>query len=118
MVITVPMALLVQRHQEYLVGLQVAQDFAAVVGFAHGVAQFAAKALLGRGVVEKRLDFGWQAVDDFFEQVIADQPFPAVQALGQGAFAAGFGGRQQPETQAGHPAFTASDQVIQGFAAQ
>jgi hypothetical protein len=40
-------ALLVQRHQEHLMGLQVTQDFGAVMGFTHGVAQLAAKALLG-----------------------------------------------------------------------
>ena len=94
MVITVPMPLLVKRHQEYLVRLQVTQDFGTVVGFTHRIAEFAAKSVLRGGVVQKRLHFGRQAVDDLFQQVIADQPFAAVQALRQGAVAAGLGGGQ------------------------
>ena len=37
-VVAVPMALLVQRHQEHLMSLQIAQDFCAVMGLADGVA--------------------------------------------------------------------------------
>ena len=59
-----------------------------------------------------------QAVDDFFEQVIANQPFATVQALRQGALTAGFGGRQQPEAQAGDPALATTDQVFQRLTAQ
>jgi len=115
MVITVPMPLVVQWHQKHLVRLQVTQDFGTVVGFTHRVAEFAAKSILRGGVVQKRLHVGRQAVDDFFQQVIADEPFAAVQALRQGAVATGFRGGQQPETQAGDPAFAAADQVIEGF---
>ena len=57
------------------------QDFGAVVGFTHRVAQFAAKAFLRRGVVEKCLDLGGQAIDDFLQQIVANQPLPAVQRL-------------------------------------
>ncbi|MNX83745.1 hypothetical protein D3C86_1155200 [compost metagenome] len=95
--VTIPVAVLVQRHQEHLVGEQEAQDFAAVMGVANGIAQFAAKTLLGRRVVEERLDLGGQAIDDLFEQVIADQPFPAVQRLRQRAIGARLRGGQQPE---------------------
>ena len=118
MVITVPVALIVQRHQEHLMGLQVAQDFRAVMGLAHGVAQLAAKTLLGGRVVKEGLDFRRQAVDHLFQQIVTHQPFPTMQALGQVGLVAGFGGRQQPEAQAGHPAFAATDQVVQGFTAQ
>ena len=61
---------------------QKTQDFGAVMGFANGVAQLAAKTLLRGGVIQKRLHLGGQAIDDFFEQVITNQPFPAVQGLG------------------------------------
>ncbi|MNH43925.1 hypothetical protein D3C79_1059480 [compost metagenome] len=67
------------------------------MGVANGIAQFAAKTLLGRRVVEERLDLGGQAIDDLFEQVIADQPFPAVQRLRQRAVGTRLRGGQQPE---------------------
>ncbi|MNN94703.1 hypothetical protein D3C81_2133760 [compost metagenome] len=51
------------------------------MGFANGVAQLAAKAFLGGGVVQKGLHLGRQAVDDLFQQIVADQPFPPVQRL-------------------------------------
>ena len=38
MVIAVPVPLLIQRHQEHLMSLQIAQDFCAVMGLADGVA--------------------------------------------------------------------------------
>ncbi|MNO80131.1 hypothetical protein D3C76_713240 [compost metagenome] len=38
MVVTIPVAVLVQRHQEHLVGGQEAEDRGAVMGVAHGVA--------------------------------------------------------------------------------
>jgi len=118
MVITEPVPLLVQRHQKYLVSLQVTQDFRAVVGIAYGVAQFTAKAFLRSGFIEECLDFRRQAINHFFQQIVAYQAFAAVQALRQGALIPRFGGRQQPETQAGDPAFTAPDQIIQRLAAQ
>ena len=118
MVITVPVPLLVQRYKEHLMGQQVAQDFGAVVGFAHAIAQFTAKALQGRGIEQKGLYFYRQAVDDLLEQVITDEPFTAVQALRQSLFIARFGSGQQPEAQARHPAFATTNQVIQGFTAQ
>ncbi|MNK92023.1 hypothetical protein D3C87_1121410 [compost metagenome] len=118
MVVTIPMAMFVQRHQEHLVGEQEAQYFAAVMGVANGVAQFAAKAFLGRRVIEERLDLGGQAIDDLFEQVIADQPFPAVQGLRQRAVGTRLRGGQQPETQPRDPTFAALDQVFQCFTAQ
>ncbi|MNE21231.1 hypothetical protein D3C80_1143820 [compost metagenome] len=97
MMITIPMTMLVQRHQEHLVGKQEAQDLPAVMGVANGIAQFAAETLLGRRVIEERLDLGGQAIDDFFEQIIADQPFPAMQRLRQRAIGARLRSRQQPE---------------------
>lgn len=112
------MAMLVQWHQEHLVGKQEAQDLPAVMGVANGVAQFAAKAFLGCRVVEERLDLGRQAIDDFFEQIIADQPFPAVQRLRQRAIGACLRGGQQPEAQPRDPAFAALDQVFQCLTAQ
>ena len=99
-------------------GLQVTQDLGAVMGFAHGIAQLAAKTVLGRRVEQERLHFRWQAVDHFLQQVVADQPFPTVQALRQGALVAGFGSRQQPKAQAGHPALAAANQAVEGFTTQ
>ncbi len=88
------------------------------MGLAHGVAQLTAETILRRGVVQKRLHFNRQTVDDLFQQIITNQPFAAVQVLRQHGLIAGFGDGQQPETQAGHPALTATNQVIQGLAAQ
>ena len=118
MVVAEPVPLLVERHQEHLVGQQVTQDLGTVVGFAHRVAQFAAKALLGRGVVEKGLDLGGQAIDDFFEQVVADQAFTAVQGRWQCRAIASFRGREQPEAQPRHPTFATLDQAFQRLAPQ
>jgi len=118
MMITVPVALLVQGHQEHLVRLQITQDFGAVMSFAHGVTQFAAETVLGRSIEQERLHFGWQAIDHLLQQVVADQPFSTVQALRQCVFVAGFGSRQQPETQTGYPAFAAADQVVEGLTTQ
>jgi hypothetical protein len=117
-VITIPVTVFVQRYQEYLMREQKTQDLGTVMRLANGVAQFAAKTLLRRCVIQKCLHLGGQAIDDFFEQVIANQPFPTVQGLGQRAFGAGFGSRQQPETQASDPALAALDQALQRFAAQ
>ncbi len=118
MVIAVPVTVLVQRHQKHLMGEEKAQDLGAVMGFADGVAELAAKAFLRSGFVEKRLHFGRQAIDDFFEQIIAYQPFAAVQCLRQRGIVARLGHRQQPEAQTGDPAFAALDQAFQCFAAQ
>ena len=52
-VIAIPVTMLIQRHQEYLMRLQETQDLGTVMGFADGIAQLAAKALLRCGVVEK-----------------------------------------------------------------
>ncbi|MNJ15506.1 hypothetical protein D3C77_97540 [compost metagenome] len=110
--------MLVQRHQEHLVRLQVTNDLGAVMAFAQGITQLAAEALLAGGVVQKALDFGWQDVDHLFEQVVANQSFTAMQCLGQCAVGPRFAGRQLPEAQAGHPAIAALDQVVQRLAAQ
>ncbi|MNG05735.1 hypothetical protein D3C84_889450 [compost metagenome] len=112
-VITEPAPVFVQRYQEHLVGLQVTEDLGAVMAFTQGVAEFCAKALLAGGVVEKALHFGRQYLDDFFEQVIANQPFAAMQRLRQGAVGARLVGGQQPEAQTGDPAIAALDQVVQ-----
>ncbi|MNE16452.1 hypothetical protein D3C80_1093960 [compost metagenome] len=118
MVIAVPAPMFVQRHQEYLMRLQVRDDLGAVVALTQGIAQLAAEALLARGIVEEALNFGRQNIDHFFEQVIADQALAAMQGLGQRTVGARLAGRQLPETQPGNPAVTALDQIIQGLAAQ
>ncbi|MNL11434.1 hypothetical protein D3C87_1322700 [compost metagenome] len=116
--VAIPVAMFVQRHQEHLVGSQKAQDLGTVMGITNSVAQLAAKTFLGRGVIKECLHLGGQAIDHLFQQIIADQPFPAVKRLGQCTLRSGFGRRQQPETQTGYPAFTALDQVLQRFTAQ
>ncbi|MNL20043.1 hypothetical protein D3C87_1412740 [compost metagenome] len=88
------------------------------MGVANGVAQLTAETFLRGGVVEKSLDLGRQAIDDFLKQIIANQPFPTVQRLGQCAVCAGLGRGQQPEPQAGDPAFAALDEVFHRLAAQ
>ncbi|MNJ63144.1 hypothetical protein D3C77_590220 [compost metagenome] len=49
--ITEPAPVLVQRHQEHLVCLQVSKDLGTVMAFAQGVTELGAKALLAGGVV-------------------------------------------------------------------
>lgn len=115
MVIAEPQPMLIQRHQEHLVGLQVAQDLGTVVPLAQGIAQFGAETLLAGGVVEKRLHRRRQDLDHLFEQIIANQSLAAMQCLGQGVVIAGFAGRQLPEAQPSHPAVAALDQVVRAW---
>ncbi|MNP73816.1 hypothetical protein D3C76_1705910 [compost metagenome] len=63
--------------------LQVTKDGRAVVALTQGIAQRRAEALLARSVEQKRLHVLRQDFDDFFQQIIANQPFPAMQSLGQ-----------------------------------
>ncbi|MNF68814.1 hypothetical protein D3C84_506800 [compost metagenome] len=116
-VIAIPVAMFVQWHQKHLMGQQKAQDLGTVMGLAHRVTQLAAKAFLRSRVVEKRLHFGRQAIDDFFEQVVTNQALATVQRLRQRTAAPRFGGRQQPESQPRDPAFAARNQALQRFAA-
>lgn len=111
-VITKPAALLVQRYQKHLMRLQITEHLDTVMAVARGVAQLGAKTLQARGVIEKCLNIGRQAVDHFLKQVFANQHFTAAQRLRQGTFIAGFSGRQQPEAQPGHPAFAAQNQAL------
>ncbi|KPZ00620.1 Uncharacterized protein ALO43_05488 [Pseudomonas tremae] len=117
-VIAKPVALLVQRHEKHLMRLQVAQYFAAVMGVPRRIAQLGAKTLQTGSVVQKSLNIGWQAVDHFFKQVLANQYLTATQRLRQGAFVVSFGSCQQPESQTGHPAFAALNEALQRLAVQ
>ncbi len=96
--------------------LQIIENLPAVMGLTDRIAQFAAKPLLRRGVVEKGLDVRRQAIEHLFQQIVADQSLPAMQDLGQG-LVIGLR-RQQPQAQPGNPAFAALDQGLQGFVAQ
>ncbi|MCY1528950.1 hypothetical protein D9M68_640730 [compost metagenome] len=81
MVIAEPVALLVQGHQEHLVGLQVAEDGGAVVALAHGVAELGAEALESGGFIEERLDVGPLPLDHFLQQVFTYQALAAMGGL-------------------------------------
>ncbi|MNZ20855.1 hypothetical protein D3C78_379160 [compost metagenome] len=80
-VIAEPVALLVQGHQEHLVGLQVAEDGGAVVALAHGVAELGAEALESGGFIEERLDVGPLPLDHFLQQVFTYQALAAMGGL-------------------------------------
>ena len=95
--------------------LQVAQDGGAVMGVPEGITQFGGKALEARGLGQEYLDFRRLLVDHFFQQVVTDQLLGAmhgqVRHVGRQFVAVG----QQPQAQAGDPAFAALDQVVQGI---
>ncbi|MNN18460.1 hypothetical protein D3C81_1316680 [compost metagenome] len=82
--VTKPVAVFVQGHQKHLMSLQKAQDVGAVLAVTQGIAERRAEALLARRVEEKSLYVRRQDFDDFFQQVVAYQPFAAVQGVGQG----------------------------------
>jgi hypothetical protein len=111
-VIAEPAALLIQRHQEYLVPLQVLQDCRAVMGIAQGIAEFGAESLEARGLLQEGLDLGGLLVDHLFQQVIADQLFGAAQRHFAAQLGQAIGVRQQPQAQPGDPAFAALDQAL------
>ena len=110
--------MLVQRHQEHLMRLQEAQDRGTVVAAPQRIAKRGAETLLAGGFVQEGLHVHGQHVDDFFEQVVADQALAAMQRLGQGLLVSAVAGRQLPEAQPGHPAVAALNKVVQGLTAQ
>ena len=111
-VVTEPVALLVQRHQKHLMRLQVLEHGGTVMAIAHRIAQFGTEAIEAGGVIEKGLQLGRLALDHLFQQVIADHALGAVQTT------LAFGGGEQPQAQASGPALAALQQVVQRLARQ
>ena len=117
-VVAEPAALVVQRHQEDLVRLEVFENRGAVRLFAQRIAQLGAEALETGSLVEEGLYRRRLAVDHFLEQVIVDQSVGARRGQWIGIRPGRVLAGQQPQAQAGDPAFATLQQQVAFLVAQ
>ncbi len=80
-VITEPLPVFVEAHQEHVGLFQADQQVAAIGGAGDGVAKGRAEAVERRGPLQEIADFLWLPVEDFFRQIVEYVPVFAAERI-------------------------------------